>query len=126
MDRLSGKIALITGSSSGIGRGVALGFAREGADVVVPNGTLLSEKLINWTLSDMNRRIDVEVGVAYGSDPRRVLALLRDVALATPGITPEPAPAIVPQQAVHIRNVSPASGRQSAGAMPPPDAPRST
>ena len=42
----------------------------EGADVIVPNGTLLSEKLINWTLSDMNRRIDVEVGVAYGSDPR--------------------------------------------------------
>jgi potassium-dependent mechanosensitive channel len=67
----------------------------EGADVVVPNGTLLSEKLINWTLSDMNRRIDVEVGVAYGSDPRRVLELLHDVALGTPGITPEPAPAIV-------------------------------
>ena len=67
----------------------------EGADVIVPNGTLLSEKLINWTLSDMNRRIDVEVGVAYGTDPRRVLELLRDVALGTPGITPEPAPAIV-------------------------------
>ena len=59
----------------------------EGADVIVPNGTLLSEKLINWTLSDMNRRIDVEVGVAYGSDPRRVLALLREVALGTPGIS---------------------------------------
>jgi small-conductance mechanosensitive channel len=67
----------------------------EGADVVVPNGTLLSEKLINWTLSDMNRRIDVEVGVAYGSDPRRVLELLREVALGTPGITPHPVPAIV-------------------------------
>jgi potassium efflux system protein len=67
----------------------------EGADVIVPNGTLLSEKLINWTLSDMNRRIDVEVGVAYGSDPRRVMALLSEVALGTPGITPEPAPAIV-------------------------------
>jgi small-conductance mechanosensitive channel len=67
----------------------------EGADVVVPNGTLLSEKLINWTLSDMNRRIDVEVGVAYGSDPRRVLELLREVALGTPGISPQPEPAIV-------------------------------
>ena len=67
----------------------------EGADVVVPNGTLLSEKRINWTLSDMNRRIDVEVGVAYGSDPRRVLELLREVALATPGISPQPEPAIV-------------------------------
>jgi small-conductance mechanosensitive channel len=67
----------------------------EGADVVVPNGTLLSEKLINWTLSDMNRRIDVEVGVAYGSDPRRVLTLLREVAEGTPGITAMPVPAIV-------------------------------
>ena len=67
----------------------------EGADVVVPNGALLSEKLINWTLSDMNRRIDVEVGVAYGTDPRRVLKLLQEIALGTPGIQPEPAPAIV-------------------------------
>jgi small-conductance mechanosensitive channel len=67
----------------------------DGADVVVPNGTLLSEKLINWTLSDTNRRMDVNVGVAYGSDPRRVLALLAEVTSATPGVTVEPAPAIV-------------------------------
>jgi len=33
--RLEGRIALITGSSSGIGRGVATAFAREGADVVI-------------------------------------------------------------------------------------------
>jgi len=67
----------------------------EGADVVVPNGTLLSEKLTNWTLSDTNRRMDVNVGVAYGSDPHRVLALLAEVAGSTPGVTAEPAPAIV-------------------------------
>ena len=41
----------------------------EGADVVVPNGMLLSEKLINWTLSTNIRRFDLPVGVAYGSDP---------------------------------------------------------
>jgi potassium-dependent mechanosensitive channel len=67
----------------------------DGADVVVPNGTLLSEKLINWTLSDMNRRIDVDVGVAYGSDPRQVMALLTEIARTTPGITAEPAPTVV-------------------------------
>jgi potassium efflux system protein len=67
----------------------------EGADVVVPNGTLLSEKLVNWTLSDMNRRVDVEVGIAYGSDPRRVLKLLGEIARDTPGIVAEPAPAVV-------------------------------
>ena len=33
--RLEGKIALITGADSGIGRAVALAYAREGADVVV-------------------------------------------------------------------------------------------
>jgi small-conductance mechanosensitive channel len=67
----------------------------EGADVVVPNGTLLSEKLINWTLSDMDRRIDVSVGVAYGTDPRHVLALLEEVARTTPGVAVAPAPNIV-------------------------------
>jgi small-conductance mechanosensitive channel len=67
----------------------------EGADVVVPNGTLLSEKLINWTLSDMNRRIDVNVGVAYGSDPRKVVTLLTEVAVATPGIAHDPEPSVL-------------------------------
>jgi small-conductance mechanosensitive channel len=67
----------------------------EGADVVVPNGTLLSEKLINWTLSDMTRRLDVNVGVAYGSDPKKVLDLLMQVAKTTPGITPSPEPSVL-------------------------------
>ena len=62
----------------------------DGADVVVPNGTLLSEKLINWTLSDMNRRIDVDVGVAYGSDPRQVVELLAEIAASCTGIGASP------------------------------------
>jgi small-conductance mechanosensitive channel len=67
----------------------------EGADVVVPNGMLLAEKLINWTLSDMDRRIDVNVGVAYGTDPRRVLELLMQVAKSTDGIASDPAPNVL-------------------------------
>ena len=67
----------------------------EGADVVVPNGTLLSEKLINWTLSDMDRRFEVNIGVAYGSNPRRVMELLMKIAKETPGVAQFPEPAVV-------------------------------
>src|SRR6476659_5555776 len=34
-DRLAGKVAVITGADSGIGRAVAIAYAREGADVVI-------------------------------------------------------------------------------------------
>ncbi len=45
MSRLEGKIAIVTGASSGIGRAAALLFAREGAKVVVTarNGNALAE-----------------------------------------------------------------------------------
>jgi NAD(P)-dependent dehydrogenase (short-subunit alcohol dehydrogenase family) len=34
-DKLKGKVAIITGADSGIGRATAIGFAKEGADVVI-------------------------------------------------------------------------------------------
>ena len=42
--KLAGKTALITGSSSGIGRAVALRFAQEGADVIITSSSKSSEK----------------------------------------------------------------------------------
>jgi len=93
-----GDVVEITGTSGKvreIGMRATTIRTFEGADVIVPNGTLLSEKLINWTLSDMNRRVDVNVGVAYGVDPRRVMELLAEVTKATPGVVALPEPAVI-------------------------------
>lgn len=67
----------------------------DGADVVVPNGTLLSEKLTNWTLLDMSRRIDIDLGVGYGSEPSQVMALLMKVTTEAPHVARSPAPVVL-------------------------------
>ncbi len=93
-----GDVVDISGTSGQV-RDIGMRATRiktfEGADVIVPNGTLLSEKLTNWTMLDRSRRIEVSIGVAYGSDPREVITLLANVARQTPGIEADPAPVVL-------------------------------
>jgi small-conductance mechanosensitive channel len=67
----------------------------EGAEVVIPNSKLVSESFVNWTLSDRQRRIEIPVGVAYGTDPERVIALLEGVVQARPEVLKAPPPTVV-------------------------------
>jgi len=67
----------------------------DGAEVIVPNGTLISERVTNWTLMDRTRRADIKVGVAYGSDPRRVIELLVRCAREHPETHTNPEPIAV-------------------------------
>jgi small-conductance mechanosensitive channel len=64
----------------------------EGAEVIVPNANLISDQVVNWTLSDRLRRIDVDVGVTYGTEAERVIELLLDVARADDRILKQPEP----------------------------------
>ena len=65
----------------------------EGAEVVVPNSDLISKSVINWTLSDRRRRIEIKVGVAYGSDPEKIIGLLLEAAADHPEALDDPPPA---------------------------------
>jgi small-conductance mechanosensitive channel len=64
----------------------------EGAEVILPNAALVAEMVTNWTHPGQLRRLDVRVGVAYGSAPETVLDLLRAVARSHSGVVAEPAP----------------------------------
>jgi len=44
----------------------------DGANVLIPNSYFISEKVKNWTFRNKVRRVAIPIGVAYGSDPRRV------------------------------------------------------
>lgn len=63
----------------------------DGAEVIVPNGQLISEEVTNWTFSDQQRRLEINVGVAYGSDPRQIIDLLTDIAIENEEVLDEPA-----------------------------------
>jgi potassium-dependent mechanosensitive channel len=52
----------------------------DGADVIVPNASLISDKLVNWTFADRARRFDLDITVPRGSDVSKVIAILLETA----------------------------------------------
>ena len=66
--------------------------AYSGAEVIIPNGDLISKKVVNWTLSNRNRRSKVSMKTSPGADPESVIELLNKIALAQPSTSSEPAP----------------------------------
>ena len=67
----------------------------QGAEILVPNGDLVSKEVVNWTRSDRQRRYDIDVGVALDSKPQEVMALLMEAAAEVPEIMKTPAPRAV-------------------------------
>ena len=63
-----------------------------GSEVIMPNGKLISERVINWTLSTRQHGIELPISVAQGTDPGRVIELLEKTATAHPLVAVEPAP----------------------------------
>ncbi len=65
------------------------------ATVIVPNSSLISEPVQNWTHSDTIGRIKILVGVSYNSDPRQVEEILVGCARKNEDVLGSPAPWVV-------------------------------
>jgi potassium efflux system protein len=70
----------------------------DGADIVVPNGDLLNAHLVNWTLSGSRRRVEIIIGIAYGTDLEKARNVLNHILHADERVLKYPDPAVVFQQ----------------------------
>lgn len=66
----------------------------DNAMIYVPNSEFMSGRLINWTSFSRSVRVEVQVGVAYGSDTAHAIALLISVAKANENVLKYPAPSV--------------------------------
>ena len=88
-------VAGVSGTVREIGIRATILTTPDGADVVVPNGMLLADKLTNWTLRSKSRRININVVTTYGANPQKILELLVRIAAEVEGIAAAPPPVAI-------------------------------
>jgi glucose 1-dehydrogenase len=73
--KLTGKVALVTGASQGIGRAIAERFAREGADIVVNyrSGPAMADEVVQSARAKGVRAIAVQADVSSVAEVRRLV-----------------------------------------------------
>ena len=86
------EIGDLLGEIRRIGIRASVVRTRQGADIIVPNADLISKQVTNWTLGDSLRRIDLDVGINYGADPKEVIRVFESVARKHPDILKHPPP----------------------------------
>ena len=82
----------IVGRVERIGIRASIVRAANGAEIIIPNGTLIANNVTNWTLSNRTRRIDVPIQAALVADPEQVKKLLLEIAKHFPDVAETPAP----------------------------------
>lgn len=86
------QVGQLSGTVKNIGMRASIVATWAGAEVIVPNANLISSEVINWTLSDDRRRMEIPAGVAYGTDPTQVIELFVGMARDHPDVLDDPEP----------------------------------
>ncbi len=96
-----------TGTMKEIGIRSSKVVTGDGSEVIIPNGDFISHQVVNWTLSNSNRQIDLRVITAYGVDINKVKELLKGLLTNREDIMNDPKPSVfinnVTESAVEFR-----------------------
>jgi potassium efflux system protein len=83
------------GTMTSIGLRASILQLWDGTETLIPNSALLENNLTNWTYTDRRVRFAISVGVAYGSDPRRVIQVMSEAAERHGLVEKEPKPQVL-------------------------------
>lgn len=89
------EVAGQKGTITSIGLRASILQLWDGTETLIPNSALLENNVTNWTYSNRRVRFAVSVGVAYGSEPRRVIQLLNEVVGRHGLVEKEPQPQVL-------------------------------
>lgn len=64
----------------------------KGSEVIIPNGDLVSRKVVNWTLSNRDRRSRILMKTSPEADPEQVITLFNNIAAQHPSVYKDPKP----------------------------------
>ncbi len=67
----------------------------DGAEIIIPNGDMLSQKLTNWTLNNSHLRVEMDIKIADGSDLNRAKEIITEVLKKNEGIMQAPEPQLI-------------------------------
>lgn len=67
---------------------------RDGRDILIPNETLLTSEIINWSYGDKNVRFRLPVQISYQDDPEQAMAIMLRAARETGRVLADPEPVV--------------------------------
>jgi small-conductance mechanosensitive channel len=84
----------LLGTVDDIGLRATRVISRDGVTMIVPNANLVTQMVVNHTVPTESRRIQIQVGVAYGTDLDHAVKVLTELAPAVKDVLAEPAPEV--------------------------------
>jgi small-conductance mechanosensitive channel len=70
-------------------------LTNDGAEVIIPNGDILSEQIVNWTLTNSQRRLEMDLAIKGSDDMEQVCAIIKQAVLNSRLVTREREPQLL-------------------------------